>query len=51
MTGAWQIMGDTRVPLREMVMMDYLYIVNWSLWSDVKILIRTFGHVVGRRGL
>jgi exopolysaccharide biosynthesis polyprenyl glycosylphosphotransferase len=50
-TGAWQIMGDTRVPLREMVMMDYLYIVNWSLWSDVKILIRTFGHVAGRRGL
>jgi exopolysaccharide biosynthesis polyprenyl glycosylphosphotransferase len=51
MTGAWQIMGNTRVPLREMVMMDYLYIVNWSLWADVKILIRTFGHVVGRRGL
>jgi exopolysaccharide biosynthesis polyprenyl glycosylphosphotransferase len=51
MTGSWQIMGDTRVPLREMVMMDYLYIVNWSLWADVKILIRTFGHVVGRRGL
>jgi lipopolysaccharide/colanic/teichoic acid biosynthesis glycosyltransferase len=51
MTGAWQIMGDTRVPLREMVMMDYLYIVNWSLWADVKILIRTAGHVLGRRGL
>jgi lipopolysaccharide/colanic/teichoic acid biosynthesis glycosyltransferase len=51
MTGSWQIMGDTRVPLREMVMMDYLYIVNWSLWADVKILLRTFGHVVGRRGL
>ncbi len=51
MTGSWQIMGDTRVPLREMVMMDYLYIVNWSLWADVKILIRTVGHVFGRRGL
>jgi exopolysaccharide biosynthesis polyprenyl glycosylphosphotransferase len=51
MTGAWQIMGNTRVPLREMVMMDYLYIVNWSLWADVKILIRTAGHVLGRRGL
>jgi exopolysaccharide biosynthesis polyprenyl glycosylphosphotransferase len=51
MTGSWQIMGDTRVPLREMVMMDYLYIVNWSLWADVKILIRTAGHVIGRRGL
>ena len=51
MTGAWQIMGETRVPLREMVMMDYMYIVNWSLWSDVKILLQTAWHVFRRRGL
>jgi len=51
MTGAWQILGRTRVPLREMVSMDYLYIVNWSLWSDVKILLQTAGHVLQRRGL
>jgi len=51
MTGAWQIMGHTRVPLQEMVSMDYLYIVNWSLWSDVRILLQTIGHVFGRRNL
>jgi exopolysaccharide biosynthesis polyprenyl glycosylphosphotransferase len=51
MTGAWQIMGEARVPLREMVIMDYMYIVNWSLWSDVKILLQTAAHVVRRRGL
>jgi exopolysaccharide biosynthesis polyprenyl glycosylphosphotransferase len=51
MTGAWQIMGDARVPLREMVAVDYMYIVNWSLWADFKILIQTVGHVVRRRGL
>jgi exopolysaccharide biosynthesis polyprenyl glycosylphosphotransferase len=51
MTGAWQIMGHARVPLREMVSMDYLYIVNWSVWSDVRILLQTVGHVLGRRGL
>jgi exopolysaccharide biosynthesis polyprenyl glycosylphosphotransferase len=51
MTGAWQIMGDTRVPLPEMVSMDYLYIVNWSLWADIRILLQTIGHVAGRRGL
>lgn len=51
MTGAWQIMGQARVPLEEMVSMDYLYIVNWSLWSDVRILLETLGHVLGRRGL
>jgi exopolysaccharide biosynthesis polyprenyl glycosylphosphotransferase len=51
MTGAWQIAGSARVPMDEMVTMDYLYIVNWSLWSDVKILLRTIPHVLGRRGL
>ena len=29
------------VPLREMVEIDYLYVANWSLWADVKILLRT----------
>jgi exopolysaccharide biosynthesis polyprenyl glycosylphosphotransferase len=51
MTGHWQILGPARVPLREMVAIDYLYIANWSLWTDVKILLRTIPHVVGRRGL
>ena len=51
MTGAWQIMGHTRVPLQEMVSMDYLYIVNWSLWSDVRILLQTIDHVFGQRNL
>jgi exopolysaccharide biosynthesis polyprenyl glycosylphosphotransferase len=51
MTGPWQILGPSRVPLREMVAIDYLYIANWSLWSDVKILLRTVPHVLGRRGL
>jgi lipopolysaccharide/colanic/teichoic acid biosynthesis glycosyltransferase len=31
--------------------MDYLYRANWSLWLDVKILLRTLAHVCGRRGL
>ena len=30
---------------------DYLYVANWSLWSDVKILLRTLVFVVMRRGL
>ncbi len=51
MTGPWQILGPARVPLSEMVAIDYLYIANWSLWADVKVLLRTVPHVVGRRGL
>jgi lipopolysaccharide/colanic/teichoic acid biosynthesis glycosyltransferase len=51
MTGVWQMLGPTRVPLNEMVKLDYLYRANWSLWLDVKILLRTLGHVCSRRGL
>jgi lipopolysaccharide/colanic/teichoic acid biosynthesis glycosyltransferase len=51
MTGPWQILGPARVPLKEMVALDYLYVANWSLWTDIKILLRTVPHVVGRRGL
>jgi exopolysaccharide biosynthesis polyprenyl glycosylphosphotransferase len=48
MTGPWQIMGS-RVPMEEMVGIDYLYVANWSLWLDLKVLIRTARHVA-RRG-
>ncbi len=51
MTGHWQILGPTRVPLAEMVAIDYLYVANWSLWTDVKILLRTVPYVMGRHGL
>jgi len=51
MTGPWQILGPARVPLKEMVALDYLYVANWSLWIDIKILLRTVPHVLGRRGL
>jgi exopolysaccharide biosynthesis polyprenyl glycosylphosphotransferase len=50
MTGHWQIQG-TRVPLDEMVKLDYLYVGGWSLWFDVKILLRTIPYVVARRGM
>jgi exopolysaccharide biosynthesis polyprenyl glycosylphosphotransferase len=51
MTGHWQTLGSSRVPLQEMVAIDYLYVVNWSLWSDLKYLLRTAPHVIGARGL
>jgi lipopolysaccharide/colanic/teichoic acid biosynthesis glycosyltransferase len=51
MTGPWQVLGPVRPPLTEMVKTDYLYAMNWSLWADLKILLRTLGHVVSARGL
>jgi lipopolysaccharide/colanic/teichoic acid biosynthesis glycosyltransferase len=51
MTGPWQILGPARVPLHEMVAIDYRYVADWSLWRDLKILLLTVPHVLGRRGL
>ncbi len=50
MTGPWQVAGAARIPLREMVAIDYLYVSAWTLWGDVKILLRTVPCVLGRRG-
>ena len=48
MTGPWQVLGS-RVPMKEMVGLDYLYVANWSLWLDLKLLLHTVRHVL-RRG-
>ena len=50
LTGPWQVMGRNRIPFHEMVKLDYLYVADWSLWNDVKLLLRTLPVVVGQRG-
>jgi lipopolysaccharide/colanic/teichoic acid biosynthesis glycosyltransferase len=50
MTGQWQVSGSARVPLEDMVKLDHLYVSNWTLWGDVKILLRTVPYVLSRRG-
>lgn len=49
-TGYWQILGGAELAFREMVKLDYLYVTNWSLWTDVRLLLRTMPVVLGRRG-
>jgi lipopolysaccharide/colanic/teichoic acid biosynthesis glycosyltransferase len=51
MTGPWQILGGGRVPLTEMVKIDYLYVTGWSLWNDFKLLLRTANYVFARRSV
>jgi lipopolysaccharide/colanic/teichoic acid biosynthesis glycosyltransferase len=40
--------GDTSIG--ERARFDNFYIENWSLWGDVKILLRTFGQVIKAAG-
>jgi lipopolysaccharide/colanic/teichoic acid biosynthesis glycosyltransferase len=50
LTGLWQVLGRTHIPFAEMIKLDYLYITNWSLWTDVRLILRTLPIVVARRG-
>jgi len=40
-TGLWQISGRSNVPFEERLRLDEHYIRNWSLWSDLVILVKT----------
>jgi exopolysaccharide biosynthesis polyprenyl glycosylphosphotransferase len=48
-TGPWQILGSSRVPVSDMLSLDYLYCANWSLWLDAKILARTVPYVLSTK--
>ena len=50
LTGPWQVAGRTAVPFQEMVKMDYLYVAEWSLWNDIRLLMRTIPVVALGRG-
>ncbi len=49
-TGLWQVLGRNDMPFEDMIKLDYLYVTNWSLWWDLKILCQTIPVVLGRRG-
>jgi len=40
-TGLWQVEGRSRRTFDEMVRLDLKYIGEWSLWLDLKILLKT----------
>jgi exopolysaccharide biosynthesis polyprenyl glycosylphosphotransferase len=50
-TGLWQVLGSARVPLEEMVKLDYLYVANWSLWGDIVLIARTVPLIARGRGM
>jgi lipopolysaccharide/colanic/teichoic acid biosynthesis glycosyltransferase len=49
-TGFWQVLGRTNIPFDEMVKLDYLYVANWSVWSDIRLILRTLPAVLSQRG-
>jgi lipopolysaccharide/colanic/teichoic acid biosynthesis glycosyltransferase len=49
-TGLWQVLGRTSISFEEMVKLDYLYVTNWSLWGDLRLMLRTLPVVLRRSG-
>lgn len=49
MTGLWQVLGASQIPFDEMTKLDYIYVTNWSLWGDVRLLFQTIPTVLRSR--
>ena len=49
-TGLWQVDGRSRVKFDDMVRLDIRYARSWSLWLDIRILLRTPGAVISGDG-
>lgn len=48
-TGLWQVLGASDIPFEEMTKLDYLYVTNWTLWGDVRLIFRTIPAVLRAR--
>jgi lipopolysaccharide/colanic/teichoic acid biosynthesis glycosyltransferase len=49
-TGLWQVDGRSKTSFDDMVRLDLRYVQNWSLWLDIKILLKTIRAVVRQSG-
>jgi lipopolysaccharide/colanic/teichoic acid biosynthesis glycosyltransferase len=49
-TGAWQVSGRSSLSYEERIRLDCSYVKHWSIFGDVKILLRTFRSVVNQDG-
>jgi exopolysaccharide biosynthesis polyprenyl glycosylphosphotransferase len=49
-TGLWQVQARQDPSFDSYISLDRAYIENWSLWLDVKILVRTIGVVASGTG-
>ena len=50
LTCLWQISGRNELTFEEWMGLDLKYIDNWSLTSDLRIMLATIPPVLSRRG-
>ena len=49
-TGLWQVSGRSRVAFDDMVRLDLKYARSWTIWLDLKILLKTPRAILGGEG-
>jgi len=49
-TGLWQVEGRSKTSFDDMVRLDIRYLQTWSIWLDLKILVKTVREVLFPRG-
>jgi len=49
-TGLWQVSGRSDIDYTKRVKLDYLYVLNWSLWLDLIIILKTFKAILSGKG-
>jgi exopolysaccharide biosynthesis polyprenyl glycosylphosphotransferase len=48
-TGLWQVSGGNELPVSELVRLDTYYVENYSIWLDIKIILKTFSVLATRK--
>jgi exopolysaccharide biosynthesis polyprenyl glycosylphosphotransferase len=48
-TGLWQVLGRSDIPFDEMTKLDYLYVTNWSIAEDIRLILRTLPALLRQR--
>jgi exopolysaccharide biosynthesis polyprenyl glycosylphosphotransferase len=49
-TGLWQVSGRSDIKYHERVKLDYSYVLNWSIWLDLVIILKTIRAAFSGKG-
>jgi lipopolysaccharide/colanic/teichoic acid biosynthesis glycosyltransferase len=49
-TGVWQVRGRSRLDPQAMLALDVEYATNWSLWTDLKLIVLTIPTILMKSG-
>ncbi len=49
-SGLWQVSGRSELSFDDMVKLDIFYVEHWSMWLDIKIILKTIPAILSSKG-